>query len=112
MREQDRDRTEAELSHIGSVVDSSRRTLRTAWVFSGAALCVGFFLASVTAAVLLDLIAPLSIPLRAAALAVIVVISVVTFSLGVAKPSIRRLSTIHVARRIERLIPRMQSRLV
>lgn len=112
MRERERDRTDAELSQIGSIVDSSRRALRAAWVFSGAALCVGFFLAAVTAAVLLDLIAPLTVPLRAAALAVIVLITAVTFSSGVAGPALRRLSSIHMARRIERLIPQMQSRLV
>src|SRR5262245_20893380 len=112
MSEPDRASSDAELIRIDGIVRSSRRTMRTAWVFSGAALCAALFFAAVTLAVLLDLTAPLTVPFRVAVFIGIVALTTTTLLIGVASPATRRLSATHMARRIERLIPQIQSRLV
>src|SRR5437773_1635679 len=100
MSERSPETIEAELARIESLIVSTRRTLRLSWMLTGAALCLGIGLATMTAAALLDLLVPLSMPLRLAALCAIVLPTLLTLVTGFARPAARRLSSNHIARRI------------
>jgi hypothetical protein len=103
---------EADLNRIDSLIATTRRMLRTSWLFTGVALTIGLCITGLVIAACLDLVMSLSIPFRAAALIAIVVPTVLALSAGVVRPAMRRLSANHIARRIERLVPQIQSRLV
>jgi hypothetical protein len=112
MSDRRREIGDEELARITRIIAASRRVLRVVWLLTGIALAAGLFLATLSAAVLVDLIAPMTMPFRLAALFIIAVPTMLALFAGVVRPALRRLSNNHMGRRIERLLPAMQSRLV
>src|SRR5262245_12905857 len=103
---------EVQLAQIGCLIARTRRILRSAWVLTGTALSIGLFPGTISVAALSDLIIPFSMPLRFAALCGIALPTLLALVTGVARPALRRLSDNSIARRIERIVPQIQSRLV
>ncbi len=112
MAELARGNCDEQLAEIDALVARTRRTLRAAWVVTGAGLTIGLCLAAVVLTSLLDLLVPLPTLLRFAACLLIVVPTGLAFIAGIAQPAARRLSEIFIARRIEKLLPHIQSRLI
>jgi hypothetical protein len=102
----------AELSRIESLVRRTRQVLRSAWVLTGAGLTLGLCLATLIITSVADLAVPMPELLRLMALILVVVPTGLAFIAGVVRPLVRRLSGNQVARRIEKHVPQIQSRLV
>jgi hypothetical protein len=102
----------AEMSRIDALIGRTRRLLRSSWVATGAGMTLGLCLAAVVATTLADLAVPLPVVLRTAGFLLVVVPTLMALYVGVLRPAVRRISENWVARRIEREIPQIQSRLV
>jgi hypothetical protein len=103
---------EVDLSSIASLVRRTRRLLRVSWVLTGAALTAGLAIGTLLVMSLVDYLVPLHTVLRFAACLLVVVPTMSALLIGVAAPTMRRLSINWVARRIEKQIPKIQNRLV
>src|SRR5262245_59779758 len=89
-----------------------RLLLRSSWVLTGFALTTGLLLGISVLLALLDLLMPLPVGLRLAALLLIIVPAGLAFLLGVVVPLVRRLGNIHMARRVEQKLPGIHNRLL
>lgn len=102
----------AEISRIDALICRTRRVLRSSWVATGAGMTLGLCLAAVVATAITDLVVPLPVVLRTAGFLLVVVPTLMALFAGVVRPALRRLSENWIARRIEKEIPQIQSRLV
>src|SRR4051794_13512994 len=94
------------------MIRRTRALLRSSWVLTGLALTAGLLLSAAVVTAVADLFVPLPTALRLPALLLIVVPSGLAFLAGVVLPLCRRLSNVHVARRIEDHLPGIHNRLV
>ncbi|HKB39347.1 MAG TPA: hypothetical protein VKD72_23115, partial [Gemmataceae bacterium] len=94
------------------LIRRTRALLRSSWVLTGLALTAGLLLSAAVVTAVVDLFVPLPTALRLTALLLIVVPSGAAFLAGVVLPLCRRLSNVHVARRIEDHLPGIHNRLV
>jgi len=101
-----------DISPIRRLIAQVRRLLRSSWVATGLGITVSLLFGVLVAAALLDLVIPLAVPLRLAALLAVVVPSAIAFWSGVVRPLFRRLSPVRVARVIEPHLPKIHNRLV
>ena len=89
-----------------------RHWLRGSWMATGLALSLTIYLSALLILACLDLLSPMWPTMRFAALLLVVVPSGWAFFTGVVRPLVRRMSDVHVARRIERQLPGVHNRLV
>ena len=90
----------------------TRALLRSSWALTGFGVTAGLLLSTAIATSLLDLAVTLPSALRLTALLLVVVPAGVALVAGVLLPLCRRLSNVHVARRIEQHLPGIHNRLV
>ncbi len=101
-----------ELSQIKRLISRTRRLLRSSWIATGTGLTIGLAMATLVATTMADLVVALPIFLRVLAFLIVVVPTLLALVAGVVRPAMRKLSTNLIARRIEREIPSIQSRLI
>jgi hypothetical protein len=94
------------------LIRRTRALLRCSWVATGLGLTCGLLVASLAAVAFVDLIVPLGPAFRLGGLLLITVPAAWAFFAGVVRPLCRRLSSRHVARRIEAHLPGIHNRLV
>ena len=94
------------------LIRRTRALLRSSWVLTGLGFSAGLLLSAALATSLLDLLVPLPTALRLTALLLIVGPAGAALVAGVVVPLCRRLSNVHVARRIEQHLPGIHNRLV
>jgi hypothetical protein len=97
---------------IERLIRRTRAWLRTSWVATGLAATLAAAFGAVLVTAMLDLLITLWPVLRWVALAAVVAPTAVLLIGGVAWPAVRRLTSRHVARRIENHIPQIHNRLV
>src|SRR5258708_40156674 len=102
----------SDLLPVRRLIRKTRWLLRSSWGLTGLGLTAGLFLGILTLVVAIDLIAPLGVPLRVAALLLTAAPAATAFVVGVVRPALRRLRSVEVARRIRAPIPRMPNPLV
>jgi hypothetical protein len=101
-----------DISPIRRLIRRARRLLRSSWVVTGLGLTVGLLFGTLVAVTLVDLMAPLGVAFRVAALAAVGLPAAWVLLTRALVPLFRRLSAAAMARRIEAHIPGMHNRLV
>lgn len=102
----------ADVRPIRRLVARAALLLRVSWGVTGVGLALGVALAATVAVLAADMLAPLPVALRCVALALVALPTAFVAVLGVLVPLGRRLGPLETARRIERRVPGMHSRLV
>ena len=97
---------------ILNLVQRTARWLRLSWIATGLGLTLGVLAAVTVAAVALDLVWPLPVAGRWAALLVIIAATATAYGREVVRPVARRLTLAQVARRMEAFVPHIRNRLV
>lgn len=104
--------TEPNSGVIASLIETSRRWLRSGWVATGAGITVGLLASLLLIAGLLDLILVLWPSFRLIALMAVLIPTLLALAWGVLRPLFRRITRRAVARRIEAQLPGIHNRLV
>ena len=112
LNQRDTDSIQSQTSTIQRLVVTTRRWLRSTWVATGLAVCLGIFITVFLAVVLLDLASPLWPTLRLIALLLVILPTGWAAFVGVIRPLFRRLTRVMVARRIEQELPNIHNRIV
>ncbi|MFN0195119.1 MAG: hypothetical protein ACKVT0_00105, partial [Planctomycetaceae bacterium] len=97
---------------IRSLIETSRRWLRTGWVATGTGITVGLLTSLLLIAGLIDLVIVLWPSFRFVALMVVLIPTSLALGWGVLRPLLRRISNRAVARKIEAQLPGIHNRLV
>ncbi|MDA1214428.1 MAG: hypothetical protein O2955_18120, partial [Planctomycetota bacterium] len=104
--------TEPHSGVIASLIETSRRWLRSGWVATGAGITVGLLASLLLIAGLLDLILVFWPSFRLMALLAVLIPTFLALTWGVLRPLFRRITNRAVARRIEAQLPGIHDRLV